>query len=174
MKFTANISRFEESKVFWTSIIIIPDAVYKEMIKISPDKRIICTINNSITFHCAMIPKKPFHYIMLSKDKIKTLKLNVNDIISVEIVADTSEFGMEICEELQEVLASDDEGNLWFQKLTPGKKRSLLYMLSKTKNSQLKIKKSFVFIEHLKRNKGEFDPIIYQEEYKNFRDKNSI
>ncbi|WP_309608169.1 DUF1905 domain-containing protein [Flavobacterium sp.] len=174
MKFTANISRFEESEVFWTSIIIIPEIIYQEMTKIASDKRIICTINNSLTFHCAMIPKKPFHYIMLSKDKIKALKINVNDEILVEIVPDKSEFGMEICEELQEVLASDDDGNLLFQKLTPGKKRSIFYMLSKTKNTQLKIEKSFVFVEHLKRNKGKFDFQIYQEDCKNFRDKNSL
>lgn len=62
MKFTANISRFEESKVFWTSIIIIPETIYQEMVKISTNKRIICTINDSLTFPCAMIPKKPFHY----------------------------------------------------------------------------------------------------------------
>ena len=172
MKFTANISRFEESEVFWTSIIIIPEEIYVEMIKISPDKRIICTINNSHTFHCAMIPKKPFHYIMLNKDRIKVLKINTDDEISVEIVPDMSEFGMEICEELQEVLASDFDGNLLFQKLTPGKKRSIFYMLSKTKNSQLKIEKSFVFVEHLKRNKGKFDFQTYQEDCKNFRDKN--
>ena len=174
MKFTANISRFEESEVFWTSIIIIPQTIYQEMTKIASDKRIICTINNSLTFQCAMIPKKPFHYIMLNKDKIKALKINVNDEILVEILPDKSEFGMEICEELQEVLASDDDGNLLFQKLTPGKKRSIFYMLSKTKNTQLKIEKSFVFVEHLKRNKGKFDFQIYQEDCKNFRDKNSL
>ena len=70
MKFTATISRFEGSEVFWTSIIIIPDEVYQKMILLTPKKRIICTINNLYTFHCAMIPKNPFHYIMLSKEKI--------------------------------------------------------------------------------------------------------
>jgi hypothetical protein len=174
MKFNATISKLEGSEVFWTSIIIIPDKVYQEMILLVPKKRIICNINNALTFHCAMIPKKTFHYIMLGRDKIKTLKLDQNEEFLVEIIPDTSEFGFEICEELKEVLFSDPDGNTLFEKLTPGRKRSFLVYLSRTKNSQLKIEKSFVFLEHLKRNKGKFDPILYQEDCRIFREKNKL
>ena len=65
MKFTATISRFEDSEIHWTSIIVIPDAVFEKMIKIAPSKRLICTLDNSLTFHCAMIPRKNYHFIML-------------------------------------------------------------------------------------------------------------
>jgi hypothetical protein len=174
MNFTANISRFEESAVFWTSIIIIPSDIFLEMMQIAPDKRIICSINNSISFHCGMLPKNTFHYIMLSKEKIKILNLEIHDEISVEIFPDQSEFGMEMCEELQEVLFSDPDGNSLFEKLTSGKKRSIIYLISKTKNSQLRIEKSFVFLEHLKRNKGKIDFRIYQEDCRIFREKNSF
>ncbi len=169
MKFSANISRFEDSEIYWTSIIIIPDEIYREMIKIATDKRILCSINKSIYFHCGMLPKKPFHYIMLSKEKIKTLNLEINDEVSVEIFPDKSEFGMEMCEELQEVLFSDPDGNLLFEKLTSGKKRSIIYLISKTKNTQLRIEKSFVLLEYLKRNKGKFKPILFQEDCREFR-----
>ncbi len=174
MKFTANISRFEESEIFWTSIIIIPEEIFLEMIKIVPNKRIICTINNNLTFHCAMIPKNPYHFIMLSKEKIKTLGLNINDAISVEIIPDKSEYGMEMCEEFQEVLFSDPDGNSLFEKLTPGKKRSIIYLISNTKNSQSKIEKSLILLEHLKQNKGVFDFKIYNEDYKNFKRKKTF
>ncbi len=174
MKFNANISRFEGSEVFWTSIIIIPDDVYQEMILLSPNKRIICTLNNVMTFHCGILPKKTFHYIMLNKERIKSLNLKINDEVSVEIFPDKSEFGFEICEELQEVLFSDPDGNSLFEKLTSGKKRSVIYLISKTKNLQIRIEKSFVAIEHLKRHKGKFDPILFQEDYKNFREKNKL
>ena len=127
-----------------------------------------------MTFHCAMIPKKTFHYIMLNRERIKTLKLDINDKISVDIIADKSEFGFKICQELQEVLYLDQDGNSLFEKLTSGKKRSIIYLISKTKNPQIRIEKAFVFLKHLKRNKGKFEPIIYQEDYKNFRNKNSF
>lgn len=171
MKFTANISRFEDSEIHWTSIIVIPDEIFLEMIKIAPNKRIICTLNNTLTFHCAMIPRKNYHFIMLGKDKIKTLNLDANDEFLVEITPDLSEFGADMSEEFQEVLESDPEGKILFDKLTPGKQRSIIYFISRTKSSQLKIEKTFVFLEHLKKNKGKFDPIIYQEESRIFREK---
>jgi Domain of unknown function (DUF1905) len=174
MEFTANVSRFGESEVYWTSIIIIPENVYQDIIQLAPNKRVVCTINNSQPFHCAMIPKKPFHYIMLSKEKIKILNLNTNDEISVKIIPDKSEFGMEISEEMQEVLNSDFDGNAWFEKLTAGKQRSLIYLISKTKNSQSRIEKSFVLIEHLKRNKGKFAFKIFNDDCKNFKSKNTL
>jgi hypothetical protein len=174
MKFTANISRFEDSEIFWTSIIIIPDAIYQDMVKIVPHKRIICRINNSISFHCGMLPKGEFRYIMLSKDKIKSLNLKINDEILVEIFDDNSEYGMNICEEFQEVLFSDPDGNLLFEKLTSGKKRSIIYLISKVKNPELRIEKSFVLVEHLKRNKGKFEPILFQEDCRNFREKKTF
>lgn len=144
------------------------------MIEIAPDKRIICTLNNCIVFHCGMLPKKHYHYIMLSKERIKTLNIYINDDFLVDIIPDTSEFGMNNSDEFQEVLESDPEGKLLFEKLTAGKQRSIIYLLSKTKNSQLKIEKAFVFLEHLKRDKGKFDPIVYQEDCRIFREKFKI
>ena len=174
MKFTATISRFEDSEIHWTSIIVIPEEIFQEMIKIAPSKRIICTLNNTLVFHCAMIPRKNYHFIMLGKDKIKTLNLDPNEEFQVEIVPDDSEFGADISKEFQEVLKSDPDGKMLFDKLTLGKQRSIIYVISKSKSSQLKIEKTFVFLDHLKRNKGKFDPIIYQEDYRIFRLKNSI
>jgi hypothetical protein len=174
MKFTATISRFGESEVYWTSIIIIPENVYQEMILLSPNKRIVCTINDSYTFHCAMIPKNPFHFIMLSKDKMATLKLGINNEIKVEIVPDKSEYGLDISEELQEVLSSDPDGKILFEKLTPGKQRSLIYLINKTKNSQSRINKSFVIVDHLKRNKGTLDLKLLSEDFKSFNSKNAL
>ncbi|MBC7640767.1 MAG: YdeI/OmpD-associated family protein [Flavobacterium sp.] len=144
------------------------------MILLSPNKRIICTLNNSTTFHCAMLHKKPYHYIMLSRERIKTLNIDINEEFLVEIVPDISEFGMEMSEELKEVLYSDPEGKILFDQITSGKKRSIIYLISKTKNPQLQIEKSSVFLEHLKRNKGKFDPIIFQDDYRKFRENNKF
>jgi Domain of unknown function (DUF1905) len=174
MKFTATISRFEESEVYWTSIIIIPEKICQEMIQLSPSKRVICTINKNHTFHCAMIPKKPFHFIMLNKERIALLKLTINDEILVELVPDLSEYGIDISEELQEVLLSDDEGKFLFEKLTSGKQRSLIYLINKIKNSQSRINKSFVILDHLKRNKGTLDLKLLSEDFKNFNSKSSL
>ena len=174
MEFTTNITRFDDSEVFWTSIIIIPNDIFLKMIKIAPNKRIICTINNTLTFHCAMNPKKGFHYIMISKEKLKSINSEIGTTIFVKIIPDSSTFGMHDCNELQEVLYSDPDGNVLFEKLTLGRKRSLIYWISKVKNPELRIEKSFVLMEHLKRNKGKLDPIQFQIDCKEFRLKNSF
>ena len=61
-----------------------------------------------------------------------------------------------------------------FDKLTSGRKRNIIIFIFRIKSSQLKIKKTFVFLEHLKRNEGKFDPIVYQEDCRIFREKNAL
>ena len=39
MKFTATISRIEDAEIHWTSIIIIPDTIFSEMINMKARKR---------------------------------------------------------------------------------------------------------------------------------------
>jgi uncharacterized protein YdeI (YjbR/CyaY-like superfamily) len=50
--------------------------------------------------------------------------------IPVRIERDHSEFGHEVPEELQVLLDQDEEGNAFFRALTPGKQRSLIYLVS--------------------------------------------
>ncbi len=174
MKFTAFLSVFEENSLSWEKHIPIPDAIFTEMLKIAPDKRIICALNNSLSFHCAMMPKGTFHYILVNNEICKKLNLNVNDEIKVEIVKDDSKYGINISEELEEVLFSDPEGSLLFHRLTSGKQRSLIHIINKVKNSQTKIEKSFVILEHLKRQKGTLDFKALQADFKEFAQKNKL
>ena len=169
MKFSSHIKRFEET--YSTFHIPISNEIYNEMILEAKDKRIICTINNDYTFHCAMQSKVTFYFIMLNQETCKKYNYNENDKVSVEIIADKSKYGMEISEEFEEVLFSDPEGEIWFNKLTDGKKRSLIFLTNKTKNSQLRIEKCFVVLEHLKRNKGSLDLQLLIEDFKNFNKK---
>lgn len=174
MKFTAFLSVFEENSLSWEKHIPIPDVVFVEMIKIATDKRIVCTINNSLSYHCAMMPKGTFHYILVNNETCKKLKLQVNDKVEVEIVKDDSKYGINISEEFEEVLFSDPEGSLLFHQLTAGKQRSLIHIINKVKKSQTKIEKSFVLLEHLKRQKGVLDFRTLNEGFREFAQKNSF
>lgn len=95
MKFTASISRFGDSKVFWTSIIIIHDKFFLKMIILSYYKIIILSVIESITFHSGMLPKNQYHYFILSIKQIKTLNFDINDKFLVEIVPDKFKFIMQ-------------------------------------------------------------------------------
>ena len=169
MKFTSHIKRFAES--YATFHIPISNEVYNEMILKAKDKRVICTINNDFTFHCAMQSKVTFYFLMLNQETCKKYNYQENDEVEVVLKPDTSKYGMEISEEFQEVLYSDPDGEKWFNKLTGGKKRNLLYLTNKTKNSELRIEKCFVILEHLKRNKGNLDLQLLAEDFKNFKNK---
>ena len=166
MKFTTIINRFDES--YMTMHLVIPNDVYTEMILLAPDKRIVCTINNKYSFHCGMLSKVTFYFVLLNKEICKKYNYRENDEVQVEIIPDKSKYGMPISEEFEAVLYSDPEGEKWFEKLSDGKKRSLIYLTNKTKNSQLKIEKCIVVLDHLKRNKGTFDIELLNEDFKKY------
>lgn len=169
MKFTSQINRFDE--IYTTFHITISNKIYNEIILEAKNKRIICTINSNYKFHCALLSKKTFYFILLNKEVCKKYNYQINDSVELEIIADKSKYGMEISEEFQEVLFSDPDGETMFEKLTDGKKRSLIYLTSKVKNSQSRIEKSFVILEHLKRYKGKVDFQQLNIDFKSFKNR---
>ncbi len=60
-------------------------------------------------------------------------------------------------EELAELLAQDEEGNRFFHALTPGKLRTLLYIVGQPKNSDIRLHRALAIVEHLKMNQGKID-----------------
>jgi len=54
-------------------------------------------------------------------------------------------------------LDQDEEGNAFFRSLTPGKQRSLIYIVTTVKNPESRMKKSLAIIHHLKLAKGKLD-----------------
>ena len=117
-------------------------------------RRVVCTLNGKQTFQCALLPGKGDFCIVVNK-KIRTaLKIAAGDIVTVEISADTSKYGMEMPEELREVLAQDPEGDNLFHQLTPGRQRSLIYAVIQAKNIDRRIHTALIVLEHLKENGG--------------------
>jgi uncharacterized protein YdeI (YjbR/CyaY-like superfamily) len=60
-------------------------------------------------------------------------------------------------EELAELLAQDEEGDRLFHALTPGKLRTLLYLVGQPKSSDIRLHRALVVVEHLKTNQGKID-----------------
>ena len=118
-------------------------------------RRVICTINGTETFPAALIPYDGDFYIVVNKDRRMRLGIFAGDKVTVEIMADESEYGMPMPEELQEVMDQDPEGSTAFQKLTPGRQRSMMYYIGKLKDIDKRIQASLILIEHLKRNDGQ-------------------
>ncbi len=129
-------------------------------------RRVVCTLNGTETFPCALMPYNDAFFMMVNK-KIRTrLGIAPGDIISVELVKDESKYGLPMPEELQEVLNQDPEGDKYFQSLTAGKQRSILYFIGNIKDIDKRIHNALIFVEHLKRNDGKIDHDKLQKELK--------
>ena len=117
-------------------------------------RRVICSINGHEGFQCALMPSGGRFYIMVSKEKRARFGIAAGDRLDVHLTADETEFGAPMPEELLEVLNQDPAGQQHFDKLTAGKKRSIMYFIGKIKDVDKRIHTALIFIEHLKNNDG--------------------
>lgn len=151
----------------WTSIAPVPDAVVESLIEKTRDKRVICTLNGKLKKHCALMPRGDgSHYILINKQELKNLGISQNEEVHIALEPDNSDYGMPMDEEFKAVLDSDPEGEKYFEALTPGKKRTLLYMVHKIKSGQKKIHRSVIIIDHLKMTGGKIDYKLLQQQFK--------
>ncbi len=155
MEFTQQIAILDSN--VWSYHLPVPIAVSNHFLE-QKIKRLIATFNKEIELHCALMPKGDGSYfININKEIRKKLGSFVGDEIHIHLREDTSKYGMPLPEEMEALLEIDEEGNNYFHALTPGKQRSLLYMVGKPKNSDTRLKKALAIIDYLKYVKGKLD-----------------
>ena len=155
MTFTTALANFESN--LWGFHIVVQEAQAQPFIE-GNDRRVVCMLNGSVEFQCALMPKGDGHFfINVNKKTRDKLKLHLGSVVEVSLRKDESEFGLPMPEELAEILAQDEAGNGHFRNLTPGKQRTLLYIAGQPKTSDTRLKRAVVLMEHLKVNKGKID-----------------
>lgn len=97
------------------------------------------------------------YYLYLNKALQKEMKARLGDEIFVQMQPDTSDYGMPMPEELAECLYQMPVGNDLFHKLTPGKQRSLIYMVAKPKREETRVKKAYQILSYLESVNGKLD-----------------
>jgi hypothetical protein len=131
------------------------------------NRRIFCKINDSIEIQCALMPDGKGHYFVnINTATRKKTGLEVGDEATLSIRKDDSEYGMEMPEEFLEVLLQDELAHQHFLALTPGKKRTMIYIVLKVKNPDIRIKKAIVIARHLCKRNGEIDFKALNEDFK--------
>lgn len=151
----------------WSYHFKVPQAIARHYLE-QGDKRVVCTLNDSLEFQCAIMSAGDGVYFILLNKKIRdTLKLKEGSKVNVSLEKDTSEFGLPFPEELQAVLNDDAEGNRLFLALTPGKQRNIIYAVGQVKSSDGRIKRSLIMVDHLKRNGGKIDFRKLNQELRN-------
>jgi Bacteriocin-protection, YdeI or OmpD-Associated/Domain of unknown function (DUF1905) len=121
--------------------------------------RIFCTINDSVKYACALRPDgEGGFFINVGTPILKKGKFLLGQKIKATIQKDKTEFGHTVPEELTELLAQDDEGKKYWDQLTNGAQRSLIYYIAQAKSVEKRIERSLLFINRLKDTKGAWKP----------------
>ena len=149
-------SRFEVSLAgasYGMHVISIPEEIAKPFVDAGHKRvKIVASFQGkTIDFHAALQPTKGLYNIIFGKSKQKALGIFPNDYFTLQLFEDTSKYGVEMSEEFEAVLMSDYEAYQIFEALTPGKKRGIIYAISRYKNSQTRIDKSLLLCDNLKR-----------------------
>lgn len=130
--------------------IYVPDSMVEELGGLKCG-RLICTVNKSIKFQCGLVSLGDgAAYVTLNKTRMKQLKLQTGDQVHVQFEKDKSEYGIEMCEELQELLHQDPEGKGRFDQLTPGMQRYIIYYVAQVKSPALRLNRAILLIGNLK------------------------
>ncbi|GAB3202589.1 hypothetical protein ABID22_002712 [Pontibacter aydingkolensis] len=113
--------------------------------------RLLCTINNSLTFQGGLVALgNGSGYISINNKRLKQLALQAGSDVWVKLEKDESKYGMEVPEELEELLQQDLEGRKRFDGLTPGRQRYIIHYVASVKSSQLRIDRAILLIGNLK------------------------
>jgi len=140
----------------WGYHFPIPDQIASMYID-GNNRRVIAQINGQHKMQCALMPGKEGYFILINKDLVDKMKINLDDEVSITLEKDHSEFGHEVPESFQALLEQDDEGQKYFDALTPGKQRSLIYIVGKVKNIDSQLNKGMAILDHLKAAQGQLD-----------------
>ncbi len=151
IRFSTTVQKFDSN--LWGYHFPVPIAIADKFVT-GNDRRIVCKINNAIQIQGALMPYSEGYFILINQGLIKRLRLSIGENVNLEIEKDKSEFGLPMPDSFRALLDQDSESTTLFNNLTPGKKRSLIYLVGKVKNIDSQLNKGLAIVEHLKTEKG--------------------
>ncbi|MBW3468569.1 YdeI/OmpD-associated family protein [Arthrospiribacter ruber] len=164
-QFETTLENFNSA--LWHYHVPVPDDIASQLIE-GTNRRILFSIAGSEYQHAALMKTKEYWFFLLNKKQCEKLSISERDKIRVTLEKDRSEFGHEVPEEFQTMLDQDQEGAEYFNSLTKGKQRSLIYLVGKVKNPDSRINKSLAILAHLKESRGNLDFKKLNEKIKYF------
>ncbi len=114
-------------------------------------QRIICSVNNTVEYQSGFMALEGGDaYISINAQRMKKLKVELGDEVSVVITKDDSKYGMEVPVELNEVWKQDPDAFARFETLTPGKQRYIIGYVAAVKNPDKRIERALLLMGNLK------------------------
>ena len=147
IRFKTHIDKLSYLKTFYLEV---PANIVKKIGGIGK-MRLLCELNKQITFQCGLMSlPEGKAYISINSKRMKELSVEQGDTVDVILTEDTSEFGVDVPEELTELFKQDPEGKGRFDLLKPGMQRYILNYVNTVKSPQLRVDKAFMLIQNLK------------------------
>lgn len=140
----------------WSHYVPVPREIGNQFVE-GDNRRVLCSLNGQEPIQAALMHKEDEFFILVNKALKERLAIEEGQELSVSLEKDTSEFGHQVPESFEVLLAQDEEGRKYFEELTKGKQRSLIYLVSKVKNVDSQLAKGLAIMHHLKEAKGELD-----------------
>lgn len=134
--------------VFLKTAIFLPDEIIRKL----PSGRVrVKGLCNNAPFALAVLHLKDgSRYFAVSAHLRKTARISVGDRVKVQFsIVDPDK--LDIPEELEAVLAQDDDARKAWDKLTTGYQRSLIHYITSVKNVDSRIKRSLELLDRAKR-----------------------
>jgi Bacteriocin-protection, YdeI or OmpD-Associated/Domain of unknown function (DUF1905) len=153
--FTATLESSDDK--LWMTHFAVPELIAKVFTD-QGTRRVVCTLNEQVRYQCAINPRGALSPVILVNKKLcTTLRVKPGSVPHVVLERDDSTYGLDMPEEFAAVLEQDEEGNQYFEALTAGKKRTLLYIVSSIKHTDRRIERALAIVEHLKTQQGKID-----------------
>lgn len=130
-------------------IVTVPRYVSEQFVQKKGAIRVLCSIDKQPEFPCALNPRGDEYMIIFSKNLIRQHRLQLNKPFTLSIRIDEND-GMQLPEELAEVLLQDEYASQLFDELLPGHKRGLIYYIRTAKTTDTRIKRALYIAEKIK------------------------
>ncbi|MBK7129302.1 MAG: DUF1905 domain-containing protein [Crocinitomicaceae bacterium] len=167
--FSTKLYEEKDSSLMWYFRIDVPPHIVNAVCK-AKNKRVLCLFNGELKSQVPVLSSgEKKYYITINKEIRQKLKLKTGDMLTVTISMDESEYGIETPDFFNEFCEQDSEGSAHFHALSPGKQRTLLYLMNKPKSENKKIEKAIIVFDYLKSSSGKLDFRELNEYMKNNR-----
>lgn len=146
--FTAKMLRLTDGFINFHYIVVPPD-IAAELLQ-AGHRRLLVTANGR-AYRRGLVPSKAHgETVQLGLEALKFFGLQPGETASWTVVSDPEPDNLEIPDELSEWLLYDEEAKAEWDKLTPGKQRSLGYYVRTAKRPESRLKRTEEMMRRLK------------------------
>jgi len=164
LRFTAILEK--STNKLWGSHLRVPQPVVEKFAR-DGSRRVLRTLNGSEPHQCALLPYGEGTFVLsVNKKWCDVLQLKIGSAVKVSLQQDDSKYGLPVPAELKELFRQDKEGSQLFHSLTPGRQRTLLYVIGSARDPGARAWRASFIIRHLRENAGK---IQYKQLYQSLK-----